>query len=134
MHMKKAWHFFAFIGCSEVFDYLQFPITTSKAHASRRERRCFTLGIVFEVVEVSEQPDKLLRFSLFYDVHNGIMRFFSLATFFVITHYFRLQIYNFFLIIAFLRKITFTASSQNQPAPRPKYTYHSFPRVAVLRT
>ena len=74
---------FAFIGTFEVFDYLQFPITTSKAHASRRERRCFTLGIVFEVVEVSEQPDKLLRFFLFYDVHNGIMRFFSLAKYFV---------------------------------------------------
>ena len=47
IHTKKAWHFFAFIGCSEVFDYLQFPITTSKAHALRRERRCFALGIVF---------------------------------------------------------------------------------------
>ena len=77
MRTKKAWHFFAFIGCSEVFDYLQFPITTSKAHASWRERRCFTLGIVFEIVEVSEQPDKLLRFFLFYGVHKRVMRFFS---------------------------------------------------------
>jgi hypothetical protein len=33
IHTKKAWHFFAFIGCSEVFDYLPFPTTTSKAHA-----------------------------------------------------------------------------------------------------
>ena len=41
---KKAWHFFAFIGTFEVFDYLYLPITTSKAHAIRRERRRFTLG------------------------------------------------------------------------------------------
>ena len=82
MHTKKAWYFFAFIGCSEVFDYLQFPITTSKAHASWRERRCFILGIVFEIVEVSEQPDKLLRFFLFYGVHKQIMQFFSSAIMF----------------------------------------------------
>jgi len=44
MRTKKAWHFFAFIGCFEVFDYLYLPITTSKAHAIRRERRRFTLG------------------------------------------------------------------------------------------
>jgi hypothetical protein len=44
MHIKKAWHFFAFIGTFEVFDYLIHPITTSKAHASWRERRYFTLG------------------------------------------------------------------------------------------
>ena len=25
MHTKKAWHFFAFIGCLEVFDYLILP-------------------------------------------------------------------------------------------------------------
>ena len=25
MHTKKAWHFFAFIGCFEVFDYLILP-------------------------------------------------------------------------------------------------------------
>ena len=43
-HTKKAWHFFAFIGCFEVFDYLYLPITTSKAHAMRRERRRLTLG------------------------------------------------------------------------------------------
>ena len=60
---QKSVALFAFIGCSEVFDYLQFPITTSKAHACWRERRCFTPGIVFENVEVSEQPAyKLLRF------------------------------------------------------------------------
>ena len=29
----------------EVLDYLTFPITTSKAHAFWRERRCFTLGM-----------------------------------------------------------------------------------------
>ena len=33
LHTKKAWHFFAFIGIFEVFDYLFLPITTSKAHA-----------------------------------------------------------------------------------------------------
>ena len=25
MHTKKAWHFFAFIGTFEVFDYLMLP-------------------------------------------------------------------------------------------------------------
>lgn len=54
LHTKKAWHFFAFIGYSEVLDYLIYPITTSKAHASRRERRCFTLGRFTESVQVSE--------------------------------------------------------------------------------
>ena len=44
MPTKKAWHFFAFIGFLEVLDYLYLPITTSKAHAYWRERRCFTLG------------------------------------------------------------------------------------------
>jgi hypothetical protein len=44
MPTKKAWHFFAFIGFLEVFDYLILPITTSKAHAFWRERRCFTPG------------------------------------------------------------------------------------------
>lgn len=53
-HTKKAWHFFAFIGCFEVFDYLYLPITTSKAHALRRERRCLTLGRLTESVQVSE--------------------------------------------------------------------------------
>ena len=56
MHIKKAWHFFAFIGVFEVFDYLFLPITTSKAHASRRERRRFTLRGIFESVEVPKTP------------------------------------------------------------------------------
>jgi hypothetical protein len=28
IHTKKAWHYFAFIGISEVLDYLFLPITT----------------------------------------------------------------------------------------------------------
>ena len=48
-HTKKAWHFFAFIGTFEVFDYLNLPITTSKAHAGWRERRRFTLGDYLKV-------------------------------------------------------------------------------------
>ena len=70
LHTKKAWHFFAFIGTFEVLDYLTFPITTSKAHANRRERRCFTLGMSFlKVSKFQKFQCKLLRFSLFYDVH-----------------------------------------------------------------
>ena len=66
---KKAWHYFAFIGCSEVFDYLPFPITTSKAHAFWRERRCFFLEMVLKVSKFQNNQIKLLRFFLFYDVH-----------------------------------------------------------------
>ena len=33
---------------------LIYPITTSKAHAIRRERRCFTPGRLTESVQVSE--------------------------------------------------------------------------------
>lgn len=31
MHIKRAWHFYVFIGVYEVFDYLPFPITTYKS-------------------------------------------------------------------------------------------------------
>jgi hypothetical protein len=44
-HKKKRGTFVAFIGFLEVLDNLTFPITTSKAHAYWRERRCFTLGM-----------------------------------------------------------------------------------------
>ena len=77
-HTKKAWHFFAFTGTFEVFDYLIHPITTSKAHAGWRERRCLTLGEFSESVEVSKVPVyKLLRFFLFYSVHKRVIPFFS---------------------------------------------------------
>lgn len=77
MRTKKAWHFFAVISCSEVFDYLQFLITTNKAHASGGSVAASFWELFFEIVEVSEQPDKLLRFFLFYGVHKRVMRFFS---------------------------------------------------------
>ncbi len=36
---KKSVAFFVSIGHSEVFDYLNIPISTDKAHAKWRERR-----------------------------------------------------------------------------------------------
>ncbi|MCR5039791.1 MAG: hypothetical protein K6A94_10705 [Bacteroidales bacterium] len=57
MPTKKAWHLFAFIGTFEVLDYLILPITTSKAHAYWRERRCFTQGELSESVQVSKVPE-----------------------------------------------------------------------------
>ncbi len=51
---KKRGTFFALIGYSEVLDYLIYPITTSKAHAYWRERRCFTPGRLTESVQVPE--------------------------------------------------------------------------------
>ena len=44
MHIKKAWHSFAFIGFLEVFDYLILLTTTNIAHACWREHRCFIPG------------------------------------------------------------------------------------------
>ncbi len=57
LHTKKAWHFFAFIGIFEVFDYLTFPITTSKAHAFNGGSAVASLWeCLFESVEVSKIP------------------------------------------------------------------------------
>lgn len=49
---KKSMALFAFIGIIEVFDYLTFSTTTSKAHAFWRERRCFTLRM--SILKVSK--------------------------------------------------------------------------------
>ena len=38
----------------EVLDYLNLPITTSKAHANWRERRCLTLGDYLKVSKFQE--------------------------------------------------------------------------------
>lgn len=83
MHMKKAWHFFAFIGCSEVLDNLTPPNYNEQSPRHLAGAPSLYSWWCNESVQVSEQPDKLLRFFLFYDVHNGIMRFFSLAKYFV---------------------------------------------------
>ena len=77
MHIKKAWHFYVFIGFLEVFDYLILLTTTSKAHAFWRERRCFTLGGLLKLSKFQGIPNKQFRFFLFYDVHNLIMRYCS---------------------------------------------------------
>ena len=46
---KKSVALFRLHRIPEVLDNLNLPITTSKAHASRRERRCFTLGDFLKV-------------------------------------------------------------------------------------
>ena len=46
-----------------------------QAHASWRERAALPWMDFHEVVEVSENQCKLLRFFLFYDVHNYFMWF-----------------------------------------------------------
>ena len=69
IHTKKAWHFFAFIGCSEVLDYLQSPNYNEQSPRHLAGASLLYSGKLFESVQVSEQPAKLLRFFLFYDVH-----------------------------------------------------------------
>ena len=54
---KKSVALYVFIGFLEVLDYLILPITTSKAHAFWRERRCSTLGEFSESVQVSRNPE-----------------------------------------------------------------------------
>lgn len=44
LQKKKRGTLFAFIGFLEVLDYPNLPITTNKAHAIMRERRCITQG------------------------------------------------------------------------------------------
>jgi hypothetical protein len=73
---KKAWNFFAFIGAFEVFDYLNTPITTYKPTPIGGSAVAIFWSVI-EVVEVPKAPDKPLRFSLFYGVHNSVMRFYS---------------------------------------------------------
>jgi len=61
---KKAWHSFVFIGFLEVFDYLTFPTTTSKAHAFHGGSAVALLWeCQIESVEVSRNPE--LATSLF---------------------------------------------------------------------
>ena len=68
---KKSVVLLVFIGFSEVFDYLNTPITTYKSTLNAGTP---SLGLecFLEVVEVSEKPDKLLRFFLFYGVHTKL--------------------------------------------------------------
>ena len=53
---KKSVEPIAFIGIFEVFDYLTFPITTSKAHAIGGSVVALLRECQFEVVEVSKIP------------------------------------------------------------------------------
>ena len=52
----------------EVLDYLTFPITTSKAHACWRERRCLTLGMSCLKVSKFQGIQRISYFAFSYSV------------------------------------------------------------------
>ena len=56
MPTKKAWHYFAFIGISEVLDYLFLPITTIQPTPFGGSAVAL-LWEDFESVEVSRNPE-----------------------------------------------------------------------------
>lgn len=57
MHTKKAWHFFAFIGCSEVLDYLTPPNYNEQSPRHLAGAPSLYSWWCNESVQVSEQPD-----------------------------------------------------------------------------
>ena len=85
MHIKRAWYFLVFIGCSEVLDYLHHPITTYKPTPTAGAALLFPGGVV-KVSRFQNNQISSFRFFLFYDVHTKSMRYASLAVVLVNTY------------------------------------------------
>ena len=96
---KKSVEPFAFIGIFEVFDYLTFPITTSKAHAIGGSVVALLWECLVEIVEVSKIPVlSYFAFSYFMMcILNYALCFIGIC-FRYYSVSFRLQNYDIFLI------------------------------------